>query len=99
MSENIIIDIYKKYYKFLESDVLMNYIDCNLGEKYIKFSTYPRIVQYVDFHKFSTTLHITVGYFGETRVLEIHNDTFNELLKEYLAKYKDIRVEVYAKIE
>lgn len=99
MNENTIIDIYKKYYKFLESDVLMNYIDCSFGEEYIKFTTYPKVVQYVDFHKHSVTLHITTGYFGETDVLEIRNDTFNELLKEYLAKYKDIRVDVYAKTE
>lgn len=99
MNENTIIDIYKKYYKFLESDVLMNYIDSSFGKEYIKFPTYPKVVQYVDFHKYSVTLHITTGYFGETKVLEIHNETFNKLLTEYLAKYKDIRVEVYAKTE
>lgn len=99
MNENTIIDIYKKYYKFLESDVLMNYIDCSFGEEYIKFPTYPKVVQYVDFHKHNVTLHITTGYFGETKVLEIRNETFNKLLTEYLVKYKDIKLEVYINAE
>lgn len=39
MNENTVIDIYKKYYKFLESDVLMYYINCSFGEEYTKFIT------------------------------------------------------------
>lgn len=79
---------FKKYYLFLESDILMDYIRKNLKEKFVQYFA----VDYVWFGENVVKLDIGIGYYGDRDNTEetiiIPEDKFEELLNLYLKPIK-----------
>ena len=78
------INEFKKYYMFLESDILIDYIKSILRNQYVRYCS----VDYVWFEADVVKLEIGIEYYGdnEEEIVVISDEKFNELLKEYMGR-------------
>lgn len=76
------INEFKKYYMFLESDILIDYIKSILKNQYARYCS----VDYVWFEDDVVKLDIGIEYYGdnEEETVIISDEKFDELLKKYM---------------